>query len=71
MGENYKYSEKFKKLDVEALKKDVFEVMTASKEWWPADYGPLFIRLSWHAAGIYRIEDDRGGASDRSALRTS
>lgn len=67
MENTFKYSEEFKKLDVEALKKDLFEVMTKSQEWWPADYGhygPLFIRLSWHAAGTYRIEDGRGGAGD-------
>ena len=54
-------------LDVEALKRDVFEVMTTSQDWWPADYGhygPLFIRMSWHAAGTYRIEDGRGGGGD-------
>ena len=57
----------FAGLDVEALKKDVYDVMTTSQDWWPADYGhygPLFIRLSWHAAGTYRIEDGRGGAGD-------
>lgn len=61
------YAEEFRKLDVEALKKDLFQVMTTSQDWWPADYGhygPLFIRLSWHAAGTYRIEDGRGGAGD-------
>lgn len=65
MGEDFDYAEEFKTLDVEALKQDVFAVMTASQEWWPADYGhygPLFIRLSWHAAGTYRIADGRGGA---------
>jgi catalase-peroxidase len=64
MGEDYKYAEKFASLDVEALKRDVYEVMTTSQDWWPADYGhygPLFIRLSWHAAGTYRIADGRGG----------
>ena len=67
MESSYKYAEEFKKLDVEALKKDVFALMTKSQDWWPADYGhygPLFIRLSWHAAGTYRIEDGRGGAGD-------
>lgn len=67
MEPSFKYSEEFKKLDVEALKKDIFKVMTTSQDWWPADYGhygPLFIRLSWHAAGTYRIEDGRGGAGD-------
>jgi catalase-peroxidase len=69
MGEAYDYKEELKGLDVEALKRDVFEVMTTSQEWWPADYGhygPLFIRMSWHAAGTYRIEDGRGGAGDGS-----
>ncbi len=64
MDEDFDYAEDFATLDVEALKRDVFEVMTTSQEWWPADfghYGPLFIRLSWHAAGTYRIEDGRGG----------
>ena len=67
MGEDYSYEDEFKTLDVDALKRDVFEVMTTSQDWWPADYGhygPLFIRLSWHAAGTYRIEDGRGGAGD-------
>jgi catalase-peroxidase len=64
MGEDFDYREEFKTLDVEALKRDVFELMTTSQDWWPADYGhygPLFIRMSWHAAGTYRIEDGRGG----------
>ena len=59
------YAADFAALDVEALKRDVFEVMTNSQDWWPADYGhygPLFVRLSWHAAGTYRIADGRGGA---------
>ena len=67
MGEDFDYAEEFKSLDVEALKRDVFEVMTTSQDWWPADYGhygPLFIRMSWHAAGTYRIEDGRGGGGD-------
>ncbi|MBX2995303.1 MAG: catalase/peroxidase HPI [Bdellovibrionaceae bacterium] len=65
LGDAFDYQEEFKKLDVEALKKDVIKVMTTSQDWWPADYGhygPLFIRLSWHSAGTYRIEDGRGGA---------
>ncbi len=69
MGEDYDYAEAFGSVDVEALKRDVFEVMKTSQDWWPADYGhygPLFIRLSWHAAGTYRIEDGRGGAGDGS-----
>jgi catalase-peroxidase len=64
MGEDFDYREEFKTLDVEALKRDVFELMTTSQDWWPADYGhygPLFIRMSWHAAGTYRIHDGRGG----------
>ncbi len=64
LGQDFDYREEFKKLDVEALKRDIFEVMTTSQEWWPADYGhygPLFIRMSWHAAGTYRIADGRGG----------
>ncbi|WP_137990995.1 catalase/peroxidase HPI [Streptomyces vilmorinianum] len=64
MGEDFDYAEEFATLDVDALKQDVFEVMTASQDWWPADYGhygPLFIRMSWHAAGTYRIADGRGG----------
>ncbi|MGZ4624970.1 MAG: catalase/peroxidase HPI [Kineosporiaceae bacterium] len=64
MGEDFDYAEEFTTLDVEALKDDVFELMTTSQDWWPADfghYGPLFIRMSWHAAGTYRIEDGRGG----------
>ncbi len=64
MDEDFDYAKEFATLDVDALKRDVFEVMTTSQEWWPADYGhygPLFIRMSWHAAGTYRIEDGRGG----------
>lgn len=64
MDEGFTYAEEFASLDLDALKQDVFEVMTASQEWWPADYGhygPLFIRMSWHAAGTYRIADGRGG----------
>src|SRR6476620_10086546 len=67
MGEEFSYAEEFKTLDVDALKRDVFEVMTTSQEWWPADYGhygPLFIRMSWHAAGTYRIADGRGGGGE-------
>ncbi len=64
MDRDFNYAEAFKSLDVDALKQDVFDVMTTSQDWWPADYGhygPLFIRLSWHAAGTYRIADGRGG----------
>ena len=64
LDDDFDYAEAFKGLDVDALKRDVIELMTASQEWWPADYGhygPLFIRMSWHAAGTYRIADGRGG----------
>ncbi|MFD7085953.1 catalase/peroxidase HPI [Streptomyces sp. NPDC059918] len=64
MGEDFDYAKEFATLDADALKRDLFELMTASQEWWPADYGhygPLFIRMSWHAAGTYRIADGRGG----------
>jgi len=64
LGDDFNYREEFKKLDVEALKKDLIELMTKSQDWWPADYGHyggLFIRMSWHAAGTYRISDGRGG----------
>lgn len=64
MGEDFDYAAEFATLDVEALKRDVIALMTDSQTWWPADYGhygPLFIRMSWHAAGTYRIEDGRGG----------
>ena len=64
MDPGFNYAEAVKNLDVEALKKDVEEVMTTSQDWWPADYGhygPLFIRMTWHAAGTYRISDGRGG----------
>jgi catalase-peroxidase len=64
MGEDFDYAKEFASLDVDALKQDVFAVMTTSQDWWPADYGhygPLFIRMSWHAAGTYRISDGRGG----------
>jgi catalase-peroxidase len=67
LGEDFDYAEEFAKLDVEALKADLVELMTASQDWWPADYGhygPLFIRMSWHAAGTYRIADGRGGGGD-------
>jgi len=66
MGEAFDYAEAFRSLDLDALRKDVFEVMTTSQEWWPADYGhygPLFIRMAWHSAGTYRIHDGRGGAA--------
>jgi catalase-peroxidase len=67
MGEGFDYAEEFATLDLEALKRDLVELMTSSQEWWPADYGnygPLFIRMSWHAAGTYRIADGRGGGGE-------
>jgi len=69
MGVGFDYPEEFRSLDVEALKRDIVEVMRTSQDWWPADYGhygPLFIRMSWHAAGTYRVHDGRGGGSDGS-----
>ena len=67
LGDDFDYRTEFEKLDVEALKRDLVEVMHTSQDWWPADfghYGGLFIRMSWHAAGTYRIYDGRGGAGD-------
>ncbi len=65
MGADFNYAREFKSLDLKAVKADLFALMTASQDWWPADYGhygPLFIRMAWHAAGTYRIGDGRGGA---------
>jgi catalase-peroxidase len=67
LGEDFDYAEEFAKLDVEALRSDLVDLMTDSQEWWPADYGhygPLFIRMSWHSAGTYRMADGRGGGGD-------
>lgn len=69
MGKEFNYAAEFKKLDLKALKKDLYALMTDSKDWWPADYGhygPLFIRMAWHSAGSYRMGDGRGGASSGS-----
>ena len=69
LGEDFRYDREFATLDVEALKRDVTEVLTTSQSWWPADfghYGGLMIRMSWHSAGTYRIYDGRGGAGDGS-----
>ncbi len=67
LGEDFHYAEEFAKLDVEALRADLIALMTDSQDWWPADYGhygPLFIRMSWHSAGTYRMADGRGGGGD-------
>ena len=63
MGEAFNYAKEFKKLDLKALKQDLYALMTDSQEWWPADfghYGPLFIRMAWHSAGTYRIATPSG-----------
>ncbi|MBG0788867.1 MAG: catalase/peroxidase HPI [Desulfovibrionaceae bacterium] len=69
MGGDFDYAEAFRSLDLDAVRKDLFDLMTDSQEWWPADYGhygPLFIRMAWHSAGTYRMGDGRGGAGSGS-----
>ena len=68
MDKGFNYAKEFKSLDLNAVKKDIFDLMTNSQDWWPADwghYGPFFIRMTWHSAGTYRVGDGRGGAGAR------
>jgi len=69
MGDSFNYAEEFKSLDLAAVKQDLVHLMTDSQDWWPADYGhygPMFIRMTWHSAGTYRIQDGRGGGNSGS-----